>query len=191
MQKLINTNDFRLQNKKFFILDFTSKRKISYLYHALAKSKASRDKLMKVEANSSTPLNRAFFVRRFHTPKRKTEIRLFNQSMMACSGQSLRLASFPLLLVCHPATRYRQTVTSEAIAFNQFSKGLLAMIYQFLGISRQHYDQSKAEQLRILADNEAQARAYLAPNYVLVKLGQLPDSALNLNTILLKGVNHA
>ncbi|OBX05300.1 hypothetical protein QV06_03515 [Gallibacterium genomosp. 3] len=108
--------------------------------------------------------------------------------MMACSGQSLRLARFPLVLVFHPATRYRQSVERLAIAFEKLSKGLLAMIYQFLGISRQHYDQSKAEQLRILADNEAQARAYLAPNYVLVKLGQLPDSALNLNTILLKGV---
>ncbi|OBX08561.1 hypothetical protein QV08_04810 [Gallibacterium salpingitidis] len=110
--------------------------------------------------------------------------------MMACSRQPLMVGCFPFEAVSHPATRYRQTVRSEAIAFKKLSKGLLAMIYQFLGISRQHYDQSKAEQLRILADNEAKARAYLAPNYVLVKLGQLPDSALNLNTILLKGVNN-
>lgn len=168
----------------------TTSSRSPYAIHALAKSKASRDKLNRLQANSSTPLNRAFFVRRFHTSKRKTEIRLFHQSMMACSRQPLMVGCFPVEAVCHPATRYRQSVTSEAIAFNQLTTGLLAMIYQFLGISRQHYDQSKAEQLRILADNEAQARAYLAPNYVLVKLGQLPDSALNLNTILLKGVNN-
>ncbi|KGQ30500.1 hypothetical protein JP32_08745 [Gallibacterium anatis] len=163
-----------------------NKENLSYFNHILAKSKISREKLNRLQANSGTPLNRAFFVRRFHTPQ---ENRLaVHQSMMACSRQPLMVGCFPVEAVSHPATRYRQTVRSLAIAFNQLTTGLLAMIYQFLGISRQHYDQSKAEQLRILADNEAQARAYLAPNYVLVKLGQLPDSALNLNTILLKGV---
>uniref|UniRef100_UPI00403E03B8 host cell division inhibitor Icd-like protein n=1 Tax=Pasteurella multocida TaxID=747 RepID=UPI00403E03B8 len=57
----------------------------------------------------------------------------------------------------------------------------------FLGISRQHYDQTKAEQIRILADNETQARAYLARNYVLILLGRLPNTAKNDRTLEVKG----
>ncbi|AFI45442.1 host cell division inhibitor Icd-like protein [Pasteurella multocida] len=61
------------------------------------------------------------------------------------------------------------------------------MIYQFLGISRQHYDQTKAEQIRILADNETQARAYLARDHVLISLGRLPNTAKNDRTLTVKG----
>ncbi|KAA6209775.1 ash family protein [Avibacterium paragallinarum] len=52
--------------------------------------------------------------------------------MMACSGQSLRLADLPCVPVSHPTTRYRQTVRSSAIAFNQLTQGLSAMLYKFL-----------------------------------------------------------
>ncbi|MFZ7157160.1 ash family protein [Avibacterium avium] len=122
----------------------------NYSIPAFAKSKASREKLIKVEANS-TP-ERAFFVRRFHTPKENRLAVIL--SMMACSGQSLRLASFPLLLVSHPATRYRQTVRSLAIALNQFSKGLSAMIYKFQLVgSRLH--------VSTYAKSEAHARQFL------------------------------
>lgn len=56
------------------------------------------------------------------------------------------------------------------------------MIYQFIGISRQHYDKTKAEQIRILAHNETQARALKAREYVLLLVGRLPDSAFNAHT---------
>ncbi|WP_226537704.1 ash family protein [Avibacterium paragallinarum] len=94
----------------------------------LAKSKISREKLNIQKANS-TP-TRAFFVRNVRTPK---ENRLaVVHSMMACSGQSLRLADLPCVPVSHPTTRYRQTVRSSAIAFNQLTQGLSAMLYKFL-----------------------------------------------------------
>ncbi|MFQ1047808.1 ash family protein [Avibacterium paragallinarum] len=123
----------------------------AYTSPAFAKSKASREKLIKVEANS-TP-TRAFFVRKFYTPKENRLAVIL--SMMACSGQSLRLASFPLLLVSHPATRYRQTVRSLAIALNQFSKGLSAMIYKFLLLGE------KRLKIAILANSEQEARQFL------------------------------
>ncbi|WP_335807934.1 ash family protein [Gallibacterium anatis] len=128
----------------------TKKHKPRYFTNAFAKSKASREKLIKVEANS-TP-TRAFFVRKFYTPKENRLAVIL--SMMACSGQSLRLASFPLLLVSHPATRYRQSVRSLAIALNQFSKGLSAMIYKFQLVgSRLH--------VSTYANSEAKARQFL------------------------------
>ncbi|WP_410677657.1 ash family protein [Avibacterium paragallinarum] len=132
-------------------LALTTSPQPAYTCHAFAKSKASREKLSKVKANS-TP-TRAFFVRTFCTPK-ENHLAII-RSMMACSGQSLRLASFPLLLVSHPATRYRQTVRSSAIAFNQFSKGLLAMIYKFLLLGE------KRLKIAILANSEQEARQRL------------------------------
>lgn len=57
------------------------------------------------------------------------------------------------------------------------------MIYQFLGISRQHYDKTQAQQIRIQADSETHARAVLGRDFVLVLLGRLPDSAANDRTL--------
>ncbi|HHT7764471.1 host cell division inhibitor Icd-like protein [Pasteurella multocida] len=65
------------------------------------------------------------------------------------------------------------------------------MIYQFLGVSRQHYDRTKAEQIRIQADNEQQARAYLARHDVLILLGRLPNSAKNDRTLVIQGGGYA
>lgn len=65
------------------------------------------------------------------------------------------------------------------------------MIYLFLGISRQHYDKTKAEQIRVLADNKTQARTLIARDYVLIPLGRLPDSAFNAHTLNAKGACYA
>ncbi|MCW9716538.1 ash family protein [Avibacterium sp. 21-594] len=122
----------------------------NYSIPAFAKSKASREKLNKQMANS-TP-TRAFFVRRFHTPKENRLAVIL--SMMACSGQPFAVGCVPFVAVSHPATRYRQTVRSLAIAQIIQQMELSAMIYKFqlLG-TRLH--------VSTYAKSEAHARQFL------------------------------
>lgn len=141
---------FALKTENNINLYLTKKHKPRYFTNAFAKSKASRSKLNILQANS-TP-KRAFFVRRFHTPQ---ENRLaVIQSMMACSGQPFAVGCFPVKAVCYPATRYRQSVASLAIALEQLFTGLSAMIYKFqlLG-TRLH--------ISTYANSEAKARQFL------------------------------
>ncbi|WP_424411514.1 host cell division inhibitor Icd-like protein [Pasteurella sp. PK-2025] len=137
-------------------------------------------------ANSSTPFNRAFFVREVRTPKINPAMDLF--SMVACDWQRLIVGCVPVIAVFHPVARYRPKAWKLlAVTLNKFITGVTQMIYQFLGISRQHYDRTKAEQIRIQADNEQQARAYLARHYVLILLGRLPNTAKNDRTLVIQG----
>ncbi|WP_424409682.1 host cell division inhibitor Icd-like protein [Pasteurella sp. PK-2025] len=142
-------------------------------------------------ANSSTPFYRAFFVRSLRTPQERPEPLegLERHSMVACSGKGFALCCVPYVAVFEPVARYRpQASKLQAVTSSKFFRmGLIAMIYQFLGISRQHYDRTKAEQIRIQADNEQQARAYLARHYVLILLGRLPNSAKNDRTLVIQG----
>ncbi len=142
-------------------------------------------------ANSGTPFNRAFFVRSLRTPQERPEPLegLERHSMVACSGKGFALCCVPCVAVFQPVARYRpQAWKLQAVTSLKFlHMGLIAMIYQFLGVSRQHYDHTKAEQIRIQADNEQQARAYLARNYVLILLGRLPNSAKNDRTLVIQG----
>ena len=141
---------FALKTENNINLYLTKKYKPRYFTNAFTKSKASRDKLNILQANS-TP-KRAFFVRRFHTPQ---ENRLaVIQSMMACSGQPFAVGCFPVKAVCHPATRYRQSVTSLAIALEQLFTGLLAMIYKFLLLGTRLH-------VSTYANSEAKARQFL------------------------------
>ncbi len=140
----------------------------------------------KTLANSSTPFNRAFFVRKVRTPKINPVMDLF--SMVACDWQRLIVGCIPMFAVFHPVARYRPKAWKLlAVTLININIGVTQMIYQFIGISRQHYDQTKAEQIRILADNETQARAYLARDYVLISLGRLPNTAKNDRTLEVKG----
>ncbi|WKS97183.1 ash family protein [Gallibacterium anatis] len=141
---------FALKTENNINLYLTKKHKPRYFTNAFAKSKASRSKLNILQANS-TP-TRAFFVRRFHTPK---ENRLaVIQSMMACSGQPFAVGCFPVKAVCYPATRYRQSVASLAIALEQLFTGLLAMIYKFLLLGTRLH-------VSTYANSEAKARQFL------------------------------
>ncbi|MDX3898080.1 host cell division inhibitor Icd-like protein [Pasteurella multocida] len=181
-------NLFTKCDKNFQSFLLTTETAINYIKHALAKSKAeprnSNDLLV---ANSSTPiLDRAFFVRSLHTPKINPAMDLF--SMVACGGKGFALCCVPQVAVFEPVARYRPKASKlQAVTSIKYLVELIAMIYQFLGISRQHYDQTKAEQIRILADNETQARAYLARDYVLISLGRLPNTAKNDRTLTVKG----
>ena len=163
-------------------LALTNSPKPAYTCHAFAKSKASRDKLNIHKANS-TP-TRAFFVRRFHTPKENRLAVIL--SMMACSRQSLRLAGLPCVPVCHPATRYRQSVTSLAIALNQSTQGLSAMIYQFKAVSR--FDLRNTQKpfslfprytLKINAETLSQAVAKVSPFFVVLNVYNTGKNGIN------------
>ncbi|QGM81722.1 hypothetical protein A6A10_08715 [Otariodibacter oris] len=170
---------------------FTNWLNLFYSNYALAKSNAERQNSnYKSTANNSTPLSRAFFVCSTRTPKIDLSTdSLF--SMVACNGKGFALCCVPLIAVSDPVTRYRQlTVRSEAVTLYKIINGVTTMIYQFLGISRQHYDKTKAEQIRILAENETQARAFKAREYVLIPVGRLPDSAFNANTFNALEVAH-
>ena len=80
---------------------------------------ASRGKLNYLpEANDSTPLNRAFFVRNIRTPKEYADF-VFNLnpiilSMVERNGPSLT-GCLPLVAVFHPVMLYRPTVESLAV----------------------------------------------------------------------------
>nr|WP_324249061.1 host cell division inhibitor Icd-like protein [Pasteurella multocida] len=191
--------------KKSKLKRFTKCGSFWHYLDVSAKSLAERgNSNNKHTANSSTPFNRAFFVREVRTPK----IRYANShngifsinsilsifgltgfiSMVACDWQRLIVGCVPYVAVFHPVARYRPKAWKLlAVTLNNFTYGVTQMIYQFIGISRQHYDQTKAEQIRIQADNEEQARAYLARHYVLILLGRLPNTAKNDRTLEVKG----
>ena len=128
---------------KFTILLLTDKTRLNYINPALAKSRASRDKLNLSMANSSTPvLTRAFFVRSVYAPIQNNLSfdRLF--SMVARNGQPLAVGCFPLIAVCHPVTCYRPTVTSLAVVLENLSMDTAEMIYKFLCVNRTHPQKS-------------------------------------------------
>ena len=87
------TNTYHKTNKNIrflFISRLTDKTRLNYINPALAKSRASRDKLNILQANDSTPFNRAFFVRSVYAPIQNNLSfdRLF--SMVARNGQPPR-----------------------------------------------------------------------------------------------------
>lgn len=103
-------------------------------------------------ANSSTPFNRAFFIRSTRTPKEHALSVLL--SMVTCSGKGFALCCVPVIAVFQPVIRYRQFKSLEtltAVTLKQFT-GVTKMFYKFilLGKNRLH--------LTILADSEQQAR---------------------------------
>ncbi|MFQ1014520.1 ash family protein [Avibacterium paragallinarum] len=125
----------------------------AYTCHAFAKSKASRGKLNKLQLANSTPLNRAFFVRIFRTPK-ENALGVF-LSMVERNRKGLALCRFPIVAVFHPVTFYRQTVESLAVAFNNLQLELSIMLYKFLLLGE------KRLKIAILANSEQEARQRL------------------------------
>ncbi len=100
----------------------------------------------------NTPIA-CFFMRSAHAPQE----RLARPSMVACSGKGSALCCFPLMTVFEPVTRYRQQASKlQAVTSNQFFSGVTQM-YQFIfALMRTPKHSLK---IRILADNEHQARA--------------------------------
>ncbi|MFP4733171.1 ash family protein [Pasteurella multocida] len=138
-------------------------------------------------ANSSTPFNRAFFVREVRTPK----IRYANShngifsinsilsifgltgfiSMVACDWQRLIVGCVPQVAVFHPIARYRPKAWKLlAVTSIQHLVELIAMIYLFKAVSRLDLRNTSKPissfpcyTIRIKADNLEQAKAIVCP----------------------------
>ena len=143
---------------------------------------ASREKLIYLLANDSTPLNRAFFVRDIRTPKEYADF-VFNLnpiilSMVERNGPSLT-GCLPLVAVSHPVMLYRPTVRSLAVD----SENLLlesTQMYQFI------FALIRAPQIkiRLIADNEQQARSRFTDGDTLLFVGRINQNPLKNNRTL-------
>ena len=177
------TNTYHKTNKNIrflFSSCLTDKTRLNYINLALAKSSASRGKLNLSMANSSTPvLTRAFFVRSVYAPIQNNLSfdRLF--SMVARNGQPLAVGCFPLIAVFHPVTCYRPTVESLAVVPENLLLELTQM-YQFI------FALIRAPQIkiRLLADNEQQARSRFTDGDTLLFVGKINQNPLKNNHTL-------
>ena len=161
---------------------------------------ASREKLNYLLANDSTPQNRAFFVRNIRTPKEYADFVLHINpiilSMVERNEQSLTGCP-PDVAVFHLVTFYRPTVESLAVVpINKHQE--LTQMYQFIFAAIRRTDLSNhLQKIRITADSERNARAKLAPEFVLVLAGRInlqSDRTLSANTfpsISFAEVDHA
>jgi len=161
---------------------FTKRSQICDYVHALAKSKVSRGKLnIKLQANDSTPFNRAFFVRNIRTPQEFADFVLFNlkiHSMVERNRQSLT-GCLPVTAVFHPVMLYRPTVESLTVdSENQLQES--TQMYQFI------FALICAPQLkiRLLADNEQQARSRFTDGESLLLVGRINQNPLKNNRTL-------
>ncbi len=166
----------------FYHFELTKNAMRNYPFLALAKSSAERDNSNLYKANKSTPLNRAIFVCKLNTPKENALGVLL--SMVAFSGQRLIVGCVPCIAVCHPAKRYRPSVTTQAVTSINLYKETPPMIYLFLGINRQHLADTgltlntfPRSRLAIQADDEQTARAKLAKNWLLLQAWQFQNRA--------------
>ncbi|QLB19574.1 ash family protein [Mannheimia granulomatis] len=138
-------------------------------YYALvvAKSTAERgNSNISQTANSSTPFNRAFFVRSIRTPKENALSVLL--SMVGRNGQCLIVGCIPFEAVFHPVMFYRQA-WKLAVVPKSFQTELSPMIYLFKAVSR--LDLRKTQKpftsfphytIRIQAESLEQAQARIS-----------------------------
>ena len=163
--------------------------KFGIIFSQSEKVIASRGKLNYLpEANDSTPLNRAFFVRNIRTPKEYADFVLHINpiilSMVERNKPSMT-GCLPKLAVFHLVTFYRPTVESLAVVPENLTLELTQM-YQFIFAAIRRTDLSNhLQKIRITADNERNARAKLAREFVLVLAGRInlqSDRTLSANT---------
>lgn len=165
--------------------------KFGIIFSQSEKVIASRGKLNYLHmANNSTPLNRAFFVRDIRTPKEYADF-VFNLnpiilSMVERNEQSLT-GCLPYVAVFHLVTFYRPTVESLAVVPENKHMELTQM-YQFI------FALIRAPQIkiRLLADNEQQARSRFTDGDTLLFVGRINQNPLkNNHTSLTDGNNHS
>ena len=145
---------------------------------------ASRGKLNYLHmANNSTPFNRAFFVRDIRTPKEEYADFVFNLnpsilSMVERNEQSLT-GCLPYVAVFHLVTFYRPTVESLAVVPENKHMELTQM-HQFI------FALIRAPQIkiRLLADNEQQARSRFTDGDTLLFVGKINQNPLKNNRAL-------
>lgn len=165
--------------------------KFGIIFLQSKKTIASRGKLNYLhQANDSTPLDRAFFVRNIRTPKEYADF-VFNLnpiilSMVERNEQSLTGCP-PDVAVFHLVTFYRPTVESlEVVPINQHQE--LTQMYQFI------FALIRAPQIkiRLLADTEQQARSRFTDGDTLLFVGRINQNPLKNNrTFSTNGKNHS
>ena len=173
----LNHVNYKQYENNYNSVHFTKCGQICDYVYALAKSKASREKLNYLTlANDSTPQNRAFFVRNIRTPKEYADF-VFNLnpiilSMVERNGQSLT-GCLPMLAVSHPVTFYRPTVRSLAVDSENLTLESTQM-YQFIFAAIRRTDLTNhIQKIRITADTGQAARAQFARDFVLVLTGKI------------------
>ena len=142
---------------------------------------ASRGKLNYLTlANDSTPLNRAFFVRDIRTPKEFADFVFIDQIYKSLSmverNEPSMTGCLPKLAVFHLVTFYRPTVESLAVVPENLTLELTQM-YQFI------FALIRAPQIkiRLLADNEQQARSRFTDGDTLLFVGKINQNPLKNN----------
>ena len=156
--------------------------KFGIIFSQSEKVIASRGKLNLYLANDSTPLDRAFFVRDIRTPKEYADF-VFNLnpiilSMVERNEPSLT-GCLPDMAVFHLVTFYRPTVESLAVdSENQYLES--TQMYQFI------FALIRAPQIkiRLLADNEQQARSRFTDGDTLLFVGRINQNPLKNNRTL-------
>ena len=165
--------------------------KFGIIFSQSEKVIASRGKLNYLpEANDSTPLNRAFFVRNIRTPKEYADF-VFNLNPIILSmverNEPSMTGCLPKLAVFHLVTFYRPTVESLAVVpINQHQE--LTQMYQFI------FALIRAPQIkiRLLADTEQQARSRFTDGDTLLFVGRINQNPLKNNrTFSTNGKNHS
>ena len=172
----LNHVNYKQHENNYNTFHFTKCSQICDYVHALAKSKASREKLNYLTlANDSTPFNRAFFVRNIRTPQEFADFVLSNlkiHSMVERDRQSLT-GCLPMLAVSHPVTFYRPTVRSLVVVSENLTLETTQM-YQFIFAAIRRTDLTNhIKKIRITADIEQAARAQFAHDFVLVLTGKI------------------
>lgn len=136
---------------RFFRKGLTPRGEFGTLSPQSQKMTAEPRNSNKLSVAQSTP-KACFFMRKLHTPKERPE----RLSMVACNGKGSALCCVPLIAVFEPVTRYRQSLETKAVTLKNLFSGVTQM-YQFIFALMRTPKQSL--KIRILADNEHQARA--------------------------------
>lgn len=168
--KLINA-EYSTYSNIFHDVFIEKTPKTNYSCSVVAKSTAEpRNSNNLHMANNSAPC--AFFIRSLHTPKE----RLARLSMVACNGKGFALCCVPYVAVFEPVTRYRPKPRNFSVVTSlKLHMELSAMIYLFKAVNRsdlrntaKHYSTFPKYTVRINADTLAQARAKIAPFFVVL-----------------------
>ena len=156
--------------------------KFGIIFSQSEKVIASRGKLNLYLANDSTPLDRAFFVRDIRTPKEYADF-VFNLNPIILSmverNEPSMTGCLPIVAVFHLVTFYRPTVESLAVdSENQYLES--TQMYQFI------FALIRAPQIkiRLLADNEQQARSRFTDGDTLLFVGRINQNPLKNNRTL-------
>lgn len=165
---------------------FTDLTLLGYSFLVVAKSTTEPGNSNNLDkANSSTPLNRAFFVRSTRTPKENVISIIL--SMVACNGKGSPFAVHLVEQFSSPLHVTAQTLESLAVAPNKSDKELSAMIYKFLLLGSQRL------KITVRANNKAEALSKVKFNSKPLLIARLRNPIVNTsaNMTACEGVQYA